>query len=79
MSTSKSFCDYYTVLGIAPTATVHDIKKAFRKLAILHHPDKKDPKDISDASDFCILRKAYEILNEPALRREYDRQYNLHN
>ena len=57
----------YVILGIAPSATSAEIKSAWRKVAVLHHPDKGgDPNKFSDA------QIAYETLSNPLLRREYD-------
>ena len=63
--------DPYTVLGIAKTADLAEIKKAYRKLAKKYHPDQsKDPK----AKDkFAEVSAAYEILGDEAKRGQYDR------
>lgn len=44
--------DYYRILGITQTATPGDIKKAYYRLAKIHHPDKKAPGETVDAADF---------------------------
>ncbi|KAF1949767.1 DnaJ-domain-containing protein [Byssothecium circinans] len=75
MYSSMAFLDHYATLGIAATASAEDIKKAFRKLAIQHHPDKKGPDDSGDSSEFRKAREAYDILNNPDSRRLYDSQY----
>lgn len=64
--------DPYTVLGVAKQASEAEIKKAYRRLAKQHHPDRNtaDPK----AKDrFAELNSAYEILGEPAKKTQYDR------
>ncbi|WP_297296883.1 DnaJ C-terminal domain-containing protein [uncultured Methylovirgula sp.] len=63
--------DPYTILGIAKTADLAEIKKAYRKLAKKYHPDQsKDPK----AKDkFAEVSAAYEILGDEAKRGQYDR------
>ncbi|XP_072027424.1 dnaJ homolog subfamily B member 9-like [Amphiura filiformis] len=62
--------DYYQLLGIERGATDRQIKRAFRKLAVKYHPDKnKDP----DAEKiFVDIAKAYEVLQDPEKRKQYD-------
>jgi molecular chaperone DnaJ len=63
--------DYYEVLGISKNATAEEIKKAYRKLAIQHHPDKNP--DNPDAEDkFKEAAEAYEVLSNPEKRQRYD-------
>jgi DnaJ-class molecular chaperone len=64
--------DPYTVLGIAKGASEADIKKAFRRAAKIHHPDRNrdDPKA---ADRFAELNSAYEILGDNAKRAQFDR------
>ncbi|KAH0538236.1 hypothetical protein FGG08_005155 [Glutinoglossum americanum] len=65
----------YDSLGIKPDATQDDIKKAYRKGALKHHPDKN--KDNPAAVEkFKEISQAYEILSDPAKRKTYD-QYGL--
>jgi molecular chaperone DnaJ len=70
MATTKR--DYYTVLGIERSATPEEIKKAYRKLAVKHHPDK-NPGDKSAEEKFKELGEAYEVLSNPDKRSAYDR------
>lgn len=63
--------DYYQLLGVDQNATPADIKKAYRKLATQHHPDKG-----GDTAKFQELQKAYETLHDPAKRHEYDNPHN---
>src|SRR6478672_3457748 len=63
--------DYYEVLGLARTATPEEIKKAYRKLAVQHHPDK-NPGDKKAEERFKELSEAYEILSDPQKRQMYD-------
>ncbi|SBS99978.1 40 kDa heat shock protein, putative, partial [Plasmodium malariae] len=66
--------DYYTILGVSKDATENDIKKAYRKLAMMWHPDKHtDEKDKKDAEEkFKLVSEAYEVLSDPDKRRTYD-------
>ncbi|MDB5264602.1 MAG: chaperone protein DnaJ, molecular chaperone DnaJ [Parcubacteria group bacterium] len=59
--------NYYDILGVDKKATQDDIKKAFRKLAQKHHPDKG-----GDEAKFKEITEAYSILNDDKRRREYD-------
>ncbi|MCE0499703.1 MAG: molecular chaperone DnaJ [Methylacidiphilales bacterium] len=70
MATTKR--DYYVVLGVERTATAEEIKKAYRKLAVKHHPDK-NPGDKSAEEKFKELGEAYEVLSNPDKRSAYDR------
>ena len=55
--------DYYKILGVEKDATDNDIKKAYRKLAIIHHPDK-NPDDEAAAEKFKEIGEAYETLSD---------------
>ncbi len=63
--------DYYDVLGVARDASPDDIKKAYRKLAVQHHPDKNKG-DAKSEAKFKEASEAYAVLGEPAERRKYD-------
>ncbi len=63
--------DYYEVLGIAKGASVSEIKKAYRKLAIKHHPDK-NPGDDGAAERFREATEAYEVLKDDQKRAQFD-------
>jgi molecular chaperone DnaJ len=63
--------DYYDTLGVNRDAADEDIKKAYRKLAMKHHPDRNpDSKDSEDK--FKEAKEAYEVLSDPEKRRAYD-------
>jgi curved DNA-binding protein len=64
--------DYYDTLGVGRTASQADIKKAFRKLAREHHPDKK-PGDKTAEQRFKQINEANAVLSDPDKRKKYDR------
>ncbi|KAK9249211.1 hypothetical protein V1506DRAFT_527351 [Lipomyces tetrasporus] len=65
--------DYYAVLGLSSTTcTYEDIKKAYRKLALLYHPDKNQGQ-VEFAEKFKDVVEANDILSDPAKRQIYDR------
>lgn len=61
--------DPYTILGVGNNASADDIKKAYRKLAHKHHPDKKG----GDEARFKEVNEAYQLLSDPDKRARYDR------
>jgi len=64
--------DYYSILGISANASAEDIKKAFRRLALQHHPDH-NPEDVRKAEEkFKEINEAYEILSDEGTRWRYD-------
>src|SRR5476651_1586967 len=65
------FKDYYETLGVARTASPEEIKKAFRALARLHHPDVAKNKAAGEAK-FKEINEAYEVLGDPEKRKRYD-------
>lgn len=79
--------DHYSVLGVTKTATPDEIKKAYRKLASQHHPDKG-----GDTAKFQQIQEAYAVLSDPDKKAQYDNpqpqgfqggqggfQWNVHN
>jgi molecular chaperone DnaJ len=64
--------DYYQVLGVSPEAAPDEIKKAYRKLAHLHHPDK-NPGDAAAEDRFKAIGEAYAVLGDAEKREAYDR------
>jgi len=64
--------DYYEVLGVKRDASEDDIKKAYRKLAMQHHPDR-NPDNPKAEERFKEAKEAYEVLCDPDKRAAYDR------
>jgi molecular chaperone DnaJ len=64
--------DYYEVLGVGRDAGEQDIKGAYRKLALKHHPDR-NPGDPDAEEKFKEASEAYSILSDPQKRATYDR------
>jgi len=62
--------DYYTTLGVNRDASEEDIKKAYRKLAMKHHPDRNSDKGSEDK--FKEAKEAYEVLTDARKRKAYD-------
>jgi len=60
--------DYYNILGVKKDATTEDIKRAYRKLAHQHHPDK----DGGDEARFKEINEAYQVLSDQNKRAQYD-------
>ena len=59
--------DYYKILGVQSNSNPDDIKKAYRKLSLKHHPDRG-----GDASEFKKINEAYQILNNEDTKASYD-------
>lgn len=68
---SNDFKDYYQILGVAKSATQAEVKKAFRKLARVHHPDVAADK-VRAESKFKEINEAYEVLGDTEKRQKYD-------
>lgn len=59
--------DYYSILGVNKTSNPEEIKKAYRKLAAQHHPDRG-----GDTQRFQQIQEAYDVLSDPEKRQQYD-------
>jgi curved DNA-binding protein CbpA len=68
--TTASDIDPYALLGVAPTATAAEIQRAYRRKALLCHPDRG-----GTHSQMHRLNRAYALLTDPAARRDYDLQH----
>src|SRR5512136_1241578 len=64
--------DYYQALGVGKEASLDEIKKAFRKLAVKYHPDK-NPDDKEAEEKFKEINEAYAVLSDPEKKAQYDR------
>lgn len=62
--------DYYSILGIKKTATQAEIKKAYRALALIYHPDKNEG-DKAAEEKFKTINEANEVLSDPIKRKKY--------
>ena len=61
--------DYYEILGVSKTAAENEIKRAYRKLAHQHHPDKNGGSD----KKFKEINEAYQVLGNKEKKEQYDR------
>ena len=62
--------DYYDILGVKKDASSQEIKKAYRKLALEHHPDRNKAAGASEK--FKEINEAYEVLSDPKKKETYD-------
>ena len=62
--------DYYEVLGVSKSATADEIKSAYRKMALKHHPDKN--KEAGAEEKFKEINEAYQVLSDGEKRKTYD-------
>jgi DnaJ-class molecular chaperone len=69
--------DHYATLGLRTSATLADVKKAFRQQASAHHPDRNNSPEAP--ARFRAVQEAYEVLSDPVKRKTFDdnRQRNL--
>ncbi|XP_068602345.1 dnaJ homolog subfamily B member 2 isoform X2 [Brachionichthys hirsutus] len=68
--------DYYDILGVPGTASLDDIKKAYRKMALKWHPDKNQDNKEESERKFKDISEAYEVLSDKSKRDEYDSRGN---
>ncbi|CAF3766319.1 unnamed protein product [Rotaria socialis] len=72
MVSNPSMMDYYKELGITRHAIAADIRTAYKRLALLWHPDRN--KDSDAEEKFKKIKQAYDVLSDDNRRREYDEQ-----
>lgn len=74
--------DYYKILGINKTASTDDIKKAYRKRVMVHHPDRHVTATEGERKEqekmFKEVGEAYGILSDPKKRSRYDNEHDIH-
>lgn len=70
--------NYYEELGVNQRATLDEIKRAYRKLAKKHHPDK-NPNNEQATKRFVRIASAYETLSDEQKRKKYDATQNVQN
>ncbi len=70
------FQDYYKVLGVERNATLADIKKSYRKLALKYHPDKNQTNP-NAKEQFIKIQEAYEVLKDAEKKKKYDELYDV--
>ncbi len=68
--------DFYKALGVKKDASAEEIKKAYRALAVKHHPDK-NPDNAAAEARFKEVSEAYDVLSDPKTRQEYDEARSL--
>lgn len=73
----EKLIDYYSVLRVPPRASEMEIKKSYRKLVLIYHPDRNTQGE-QFTSYFLELQEAYDVLSDPDKRRAYDEQYIFH-
>jgi molecular chaperone DnaJ len=67
--------DYYEILGVGKSAGFEELKKAYRELALRHHPDRVPPEQKKEAEErFKEITEAYAVLSDPQKRALYDQQ-----
>lgn len=67
----------YSTLGVKPDASVADIKKAYRKLAMENHPDK-NPNNKTAEKKMLAINEAYEVLSDEVKKKKYDADLRAH-
>ena len=68
------FKDYYQILDVSPTATLAEIRQAYRSQSLKWHPDRNQDKDTT--KEMQAINEAYSILRDTEKRARYDREYN---
>ncbi|KAF8638701.1 hypothetical protein AX17_001996 [Amanita inopinata Kibby_2008] len=71
-SSDAQALDYYQILEVDENATAEEIKRSFRRLALIHHPDKNQDNVEKSTKRFAALQQAYEVLSDDQERAWYD-------
>lgn len=64
--------DYYETLGVSRDASEADLKKAYRRLAMKHHPDRNSDNSAESEAKFKEAKEAHEVLSDAKKRAAYD-------
>lgn len=72
VSSTSSSKDYYKELEIDRNATTAEVRAAYRRLALVWHPDRNKAKEAEEK--FKLIKKAYDVLSDQIRRREYDQE-----
>lgn len=70
---NAAMVDYYQVLGVPKSASLAEIKRAYRRLALVHHPDRQ-----GDTAQILLINEAYAILKDKQKRAKYDVIHAMH-
>lgn len=74
MDVTQHTVSLYDVLGVSPSASVSDIRSAFRKAVAVNHPDHAGSGDEFASQRFILIRQAYEVLSDVQSRGSYDQE-----
>ncbi len=77
MSNTRPLPDYYKILEVTSEADGEGIKKAYRQLALQHHPDKNRGRELEAEEKFKVIQEAYDVLGNPTKKFKYDREISL--
>jgi len=78
--TQQTTHSYYDILGVSQRASQQDIMRAFRKLAMIHHPDRAAINKLSITQQrFQLINEAYNALKNPERRASYDQEMRAQN
>jgi DnaJ-class molecular chaperone len=68
----KADKEYYKVIGVAQSASLQEIKKAYRKLSAIYHPDHCRDETVDCTDKMAQINVAYEVLSDQEKRKKYD-------
>jgi len=74
MTTSTPTDDHYTLLGVTPDVSDKDLAKAYKRAALIWHPDKNVTRMEEAATMFDLIRKSYDVLSDPTQRASFDQK-----